>query len=597
MAIKEGGCFNGWLQRVRRTGEYSDLLIRIGSVDFHLHMLPFLNASSFFRDLPRVVSSYPAAEVVGTEHVGVESELGYGSVPLSTPCVQVVDLSDLPGGADGFSAAADFCYLMKPNFTLQNVAQIRAVAEFLGMVDLLESTKKFLYVNVFSHWRFSAAFLQQYKRVDSPVDDFIESRCLKVIVMACTKAFTETKYLSAPMPLARSVSSGAAWQSSPSQALTEIIVQFVSLPDLYVEEVVECLVEMQINLNLKCRQGRNVRSWLDSVLTDECVSDTASCWMVLCLSRLLLKCAPTSRPWLELSSQYWCSLLEHVDRLFAVVDEPMKERLVPVKRLMEHKIGASLFEIDDYLRAYKFGPETLLSLVQHFIAEGDYGDEALEEIVEEVEGFIWKYAEGAASALSFDVFVALVKAFPPGAWQSHDTLYGAIEKLLLKTNSYSADEKQRLWRLIDRSKLSPVEYEKALNNPNFLCQPHILESVLQEHSEELSMVADGDGRNLRQIMQKVMNASLQLLEENSRRSKEILELQKQYAALLGGKICPPSANSSFNSPERLKKMINEGDPHAITFVEEEEETEISSEGSESPHNIPIIESTNSFQRL
>lgn len=574
MAKKEGS-FNGWLQRVRRTGEYSDLLIRIGSVDFHLHMLPFLNASSFFRGLPRV-SSRPATGVVGIEMVSVESE--------SAPFVQVVELSDLPGGAEGFSAAADFCYLLKPSFNLQNIAQIRAGAEFLGMPDLLESTKKFLYVNVFSHWRFSAAFLQQYQRLDSPVDDFIESRCRKVIVLACSKAFGETKYLSAPMPLARSVASGTTWQSSPSQALTEIIVQVVSLPDLYVAKVVESLVDMQINLNLKCRQGRNVRSWLDSVLAEECVSDKARCWMVLCLSRLLLKGAPTSRPWLELSSQYWCSLLEHVDRLFSVVDEPMKERLLPVKTLMEHTIGVSLFEIDDYLRAYKFGPETLLALVQHCIAAGDHGEEALEEVVEEVDGFIWKYADGGASVLSFDVFVALVKVFPPGSWQSHDTLYGAVEKLLLQNNNYSADEKQSLWRLIDRSKLSPVEYEKALNNPIFLCQPHILESVLQEHSEELAKVPDGDGRNLRHIMQKVINASLQLLEENSRRSKEILELQKQYAALLGGKICP-SRDSSYNSPDLFRKTINGGDLR-ITYAEEEA-TEISSDGSKSQHRLII----------
>ncbi|CAM6097733.1 unnamed protein product [Calypogeia fissa] len=581
MAKKEGS-FNGWLQRVRRTGEYSDLLVRIGSVDFHLHMLPFLNASSYFRDLPRICTRPATGVVVGTEIVSVESELGSGSI--SAPCVQVVDLSDLPGGAEGFSAASDFCYLLKPTFTLQNVAQIRAVAEFLGMTDLLESTKKFLYVNVFSHWRFSVAFLQQYRRMDSPVDDYIESRCLKVIVVACTKAFSETKYLSAPMPLASSVATGATWQSSPSQALTEIIVQVVSLPDLYVAEVVESLVEMQINLNLKCRQGRNVRSWLDSVLADECVSDKARCWMVLCLSRLLLKGAPTSRPWLELSSQYWCSLLEHVDRLLSVVEESMQERLVPVRKLMEHKIGASLFEIDDYLHAYKFGPETLLALVQHFIAEGDHGDEALEEIAEEVDGFIWNYANGT-SVLSFDVFVALVKAFPAGSRQSHDTLYGAIEKLLARSNSYSAEEKQSLWRLIDRSKLSPVEYEKALNNPGFLCQPHILESVLQQHSEELAKVPDGDGRNLRHIMQKVINASLKLLEENSRRSKEILELQKQYAALLGGKICP-SRDSCYNSPDLFRKSLNGGDSHSITYPEEEE-TEISSEGSESQH-IPNI---------
>jgi hypothetical protein len=56
---------------------------------------------------------------------------------------------------------------------------------------------------------------------------------------------------------------------------------------------------------------------------------------------------------------------------------------------------------------------------------------------------------------------------------------------------------------------------------------------LQHHSQELAKVDDTDGRHLRHIMQKVINASLKLLEENSRRSREILELQKQYGELLG----------------------------------------------------------------
>ncbi|BBN00678.1 hypothetical protein MPTK1_2g01120 [Marchantia polymorpha subsp. ruderalis] len=565
MAKKEGS-FTGWLQRVRRTGEYSDVLVRVGSSEFSLHMLPLLNASSYFRELPPTCSC--AAE---------------SSPDSSSPGIPVVDIADLPGGAEGFAAAADFCYLVKPTFTVQNVAQIRAVADYLGMADLLESTKKFLYVNVFSHWRFSAAFLQQYKRLNSPVDEYIESRCLKVIVVACTKAFSETKYLSAPMPLASSVATGATWQSSPSQALTEIIVRMVSLPDCYVAEVVDSLVEMQINLNLKCRQGRNVRSWLDSVLADECVSDKARCWMVLCLARLLLKGAPTTRPWLELSSQYWCSLLEHMDGLMAVAEESMHDRLVSVKKLLEHRIGASLFEIDEYLHVYKFGPETLLALVLHFIKEGDSNDEALEEVADEVDGFIWNYAESIA--VSTDVLVALIKAFPAQSRRSHDTLYGAIEKLLNKNSGYSQEEKQSLWRLIDRSKLSPSEYERALSNPGFLCQPHILESVLQQHSDELAKVPDGDGRNLRHIMQKVINASLKLLEENSRRSMEILELQKQYAALLGGKICP-ARDSCYNSPDLFRKDALGGVHSFIVGVGEETE-EASSEASDT-HTISAL---------
>ncbi|CAM6105886.1 unnamed protein product [Calypogeia fissa] len=532
---KVDGSFIAWLQRVRLTGEYSDLLVRIGNAEFQLHLLPLLSASSYFRNLPRVCA-HPSTTGVGfkSEFTRAESDLFGPSPPKSGPCVRVVDLSDLPGGIEAFSDAADFCYQMKPTITLQNVAQISAVADYLGMLDLLENAKKYLYANVFAHWKYSTTFLQNYRRLDCPVDDYIQTRCLKVIIESCAKAFAETTYLCAPMPLTTTASnsvptSKSQWQTSPSRALTEIIVQVVSLQDLYISNVVESLVEMQVNLNIKCRrQGRHVRSWLEIVLTDECASDKARCWMVLWLSRLLLKGAPTTRPWLELSSQYWCSLLQHMDKLLPLVDESMQERLVPVQKLMEHRIGASLFEIDDYLHSYSFGPETLLALVQSFIKEGDHGEEALEEVAEEVDGFIWNYAVQGTAALSVDMFVALVKAFPAGSRLSHDSLYGAIGKLLVKNPRFSEDEKQRLWNVIDRSKLSPVEYEKALTNPGLLCQPHLLSSVIQQHNEELAKVPDGESHNLRQMMHKVINASLKMLEENSRRSKEILESQKQY---------------------------------------------------------------------
>lgn len=230
----------------------------------------------------------------------------------------VLGLMGLAGGAEGFTVVTDYSYLIKPNYTVQNIAQVRASADYLGMQDVLESTKKFLYTNVFAHWRTSFSFLQNYTQLGSPVDEYIETRCLKVLVAALARAFGECKYLSAPMTL---TSTPGNWQTSPCQALSEILVKTASLPDVYACEALDALVEAEVNLNLKCRQGRNTRSWLDSVIDDECPSERAKCWVALCLSRMLLRAAPDTRPWMELSSQYWCSLLEHVDHLLPSVDD------------------------------------------------------------------------------------------------------------------------------------------------------------------------------------------------------------------------------------------------------------------------------------
>lgn len=53
-AKREGG-FSTWLQQVRRSGEYSDVTVRVEGEDFHVHLLPLLNASAYFRN----VTSHP----------------------------------------------------------------------------------------------------------------------------------------------------------------------------------------------------------------------------------------------------------------------------------------------------------------------------------------------------------------------------------------------------------------------------------------------------------------------------------------------------------------------------------------------------------
>ncbi|XP_024361954.1 phototropic-responsive NPH3 family protein NPY4 isoform X1 [Physcomitrium patens] len=523
-AKREGG-FSTWLQQVRRSGEYSDVTVRVEGEDFHVHLLPLLNASAYFRN----VTSHP------------HWSSGWSS-DASHQGSRVISLPNLPGGAEGFAGAVDYCYLIKPNYTIQNVARIRAAAEYLGMNDVLESTKKFLYQNIFAHWRPSVGCLLQYHPVGSPVDEYIETRCLKVLVAALARAFGETKHLSAPMPLR-----AGNLQTSPCQVLSEILVRTASLPDAYAAEALDALVEADVNLNLKCRQGRTVRSWLDSVIDDQCTTDRARCSVVLCLARMLLRGAPVCRPWLELSSQYWCSLLEHVDHLVSLVgdDEDMQEKLLDVKRVIERRVGVSLDELDDYLHSYKLGPDTLMAMVGYWLDEGHPDPASFEEIAGEVDGFLWTYAE--AGAIDPETFVALFKAFPNSSRQSHDTIFGAVEKLLATRPDASPEEKQSLWRLIDPAKLSPAVNERALNNPGFLSQPHILEIVLQKHSEELAKMPDTDAQNMRHIMQKVINASLKLLEENSRRSQEIMELQQQYSALMGGKICHLQ-DSCDNSP-------------------------------------------------
>ncbi len=76
MAKKEAG-FSTWLQRVRRTGEFSDVKVCVNGEVFRLHMLPLLNASAYFRNLPSSSSGSPSLSKDG--------------------CTRIINISDFPG--------------------------------------------------------------------------------------------------------------------------------------------------------------------------------------------------------------------------------------------------------------------------------------------------------------------------------------------------------------------------------------------------------------------------------------------------------------------------------------------------------------------
>jgi hypothetical protein len=76
MAKKEAG-FSTWLQRVRRTGEFSDVKVCVNGEVFHLHMLPLLNASAYFRNLPSSSNGSPSLSKDG--------------------CTRIINISDFPG--------------------------------------------------------------------------------------------------------------------------------------------------------------------------------------------------------------------------------------------------------------------------------------------------------------------------------------------------------------------------------------------------------------------------------------------------------------------------------------------------------------------
>ena len=86
-----GGGLSGWLQRVRKTGEYSDVQVVVNGVEFRLHMLPLMNASSYFRNLPSSSSSseLPKHHVLQQQ----QQQEAHGAAVYP----RVVNIPELPG--------------------------------------------------------------------------------------------------------------------------------------------------------------------------------------------------------------------------------------------------------------------------------------------------------------------------------------------------------------------------------------------------------------------------------------------------------------------------------------------------------------------
>ncbi|KAJ1270045.1 hypothetical protein BS78_06G024400 [Paspalum vaginatum] len=136
----------------------SDLLVKVGGVNFHVHKHPLIFHSA---RLARLVDDAPSPDAA-----------------------VVVELPDLPGGHGAFELAAKFCYGVAVDITATNVAALRCAAEYLEMTEQVEEgnlasrAEAFLGRAVASSWRDSVAVLRSCEGLSPWAEDLhIVRRC------------------------------------------------------------------------------------------------------------------------------------------------------------------------------------------------------------------------------------------------------------------------------------------------------------------------------------------------------------------------------------------------------------------------------------
>ncbi|XP_061347645.1 BTB/POZ domain-containing protein SR1IP1-like [Gastrolobium bilobum] len=86
----------------------SDVTIQVGEASFSLHKFPLVSKCGYIRKLVSESSDADAS---------------------------LIELSDVPGGAEGFELAAKFCYGINFEISVENITMLRCVAEYLEMTD------------------------------------------------------------------------------------------------------------------------------------------------------------------------------------------------------------------------------------------------------------------------------------------------------------------------------------------------------------------------------------------------------------------------------------------------------------------------------
>ncbi|XP_057960400.1 BTB/POZ domain-containing protein SR1IP1 [Malania oleifera] len=100
---------------MKRTSEWifsqeipSDIIVQAGGASFSLHKFPLVSKCGRIRKLV--------------------SESGNGDYP-------VIEIPNVPGGAEAFELAAKFCYGINFEISTENIAVLRCVAEYLEMIE------------------------------------------------------------------------------------------------------------------------------------------------------------------------------------------------------------------------------------------------------------------------------------------------------------------------------------------------------------------------------------------------------------------------------------------------------------------------------
>ncbi|KAK4780675.1 hypothetical protein SAY87_016781 [Trapa incisa] len=442
----------------------TDIAINVGEVKFYLHKFPLLLKSARLKKL-----------------VAMENEESRNEVHIE----------DIPGGPAAFEICAKFCYGMTVTLNAYNIVAARCAAEYLEMYETVEKgnliykIEVFLNSSILRSWKDSIIVLQTTRSLQPWSDELkVVSKCLDSIAL---KASVDTSkvdwsytYNRKKLPSENGSRDDAHWSGLRKQQAVP--------KDWWVEDLCELQVELYkrvidtikakgsvpsdvLGEALQAYTLRRLPGFSKGVIQRSDIAKhrilvetilrllpvekgSVTCGFMVRLLRaaVLLECAETERN--NLMSRISLQLDEASvgDLLFrAPPGDPKIYDVETVERLVEEFV--SYQQSDKISRENEFGEEIKSPLTVF---------DPRARVVKLVDGYLAEISRDPNIPLEKFINLAnMVSCFPRSV---HDALYHAIDMYLKEHPNITKNERKKICKLLDCSKLSADACMHAVQN-------------------------------------------------------------------------------------------------------------------------------------
>ncbi|XP_071700841.1 root phototropism protein 2-like [Rutidosis leptorrhynchoides] len=453
------------------------------------------------------------------------------------PDLQMIDLSNIPGGAEIFEFITKFCYGVNFQININNIAALHCAAVYLEMTDqycdknLVTRTHGFLTRVALTSLSGAISVLKSCENLLPLAEELnMVQQCVNVIT---TKACNETKFPSG---------SRTNWWA---EELSNVHISFFI-------KVIETMTSRGVQ---ELVIAEAITTYAKRTLLDSAPPDSVNGKRDVLDSLVALLPAETQQPFY--STNFLCRLLRTA--IFLKNDDDCKKQL-------ENRILALIEQItvDDLLTlSYKLDEQRLLVLesvtriVTRFVEKemtvsifntSDYNhvsSPSIIKVAKTVDSYLLEIAK--ATELTISQFNEIANLMPKNVREVEDDLYLAIDVYLQNHPNLGEIEREKVCSAMDPLKLSAETRLHASQNKNLP-----LQIVLHTLYYDQLQVRSGQSTPIAQSMRHQVQADVALTKENEELRNELLamkmyisDMEKKKAGTSSAKLKKPTLFSSI----------------------------------------------------